>query len=434
MRSLFLAAAFFTVFAATAAKVEISQDRPSALYRAGEEAEFTISVKDDTGVLVRSGQAEWTLDNFGSVKYATGKVELAFMNPFRVKGRMNEEGFLRLNVTACEKTCIWGVGYDVERIRQNEPCPVDFDEYWSSEKARLEKEVPLDPKMKLDAKLSTKTVDCYRVNFATFNGKRIYGFLSVPKDKSKAPFRVRVWVPGAGPGCVKPPVREDEITLTLNVHTFEPEKTIKAQEKRMHEQNRKLADKFNIQNKSAYCALAGISSSREDYWYHDVMLGINRAVDWVCARDDADLSQVTYFGSSQGGGFGLFLNYLNSHFTKAFVAVCAITGHYGFKQNRQNGWPNLFRWQPDRAAAEKNGAYFDGVNFAARIKHPIRFIVGFADNVCAPTAVYAAYNVCPSKDKAIVNAVGSSHDWRTWQKNNKGKAGWMDFDKWLRTR
>ena len=72
--------------------------------------------------------------------------------------------------------------------------------------------------------------------------------------------------------------------------------------------------------------------------------------------------------------------------------------------------------------------------FAARIKHPIRFIVGFADVTCPPAAVYAAYNVCPSKDKHIVHAIGSGHGWYKWHKENRGKPGWMDFNEWLRAK
>ena len=110
--------------------------------------------------------------------------------------------------------------------------------------------------------------------------------------------------------------------------------------------------------------------------------------------------------------------------------------HFGYKQGRDAGWPKLISNQrPEkRAAAERNAAYFDGVNFAARIKTPIRFIVGFIDQTCPPADVYAAYNVCPSKDKAIVNAIGSPHGWGGWYSKNKGKPGWIDFDAWLRSK
>ena len=429
-------AAFGVACAATAAKIEIVQDNADALYKSGEPATFTITVKDDSGGIMKEGTASWTIDNFGTKKLASGSADLAGGNPFSVKGTMNEPGFMRLRVSAHTNSATWGVGYDVGSIRQDEPCPADFDAYWTAEKARLEREVPLDPKMTLDEKLSRAAYNCYRVNFATFNGKRVYGFMCVPTDSSKAPFRVRIRVPGAGPGWISASTTPDEIYLLMNVHAFEPEADIVSQREHMNRQNAALADKFDLPNKTDYCSIAGIAESREDYWYHDIMLGINRAVDWVCARPDVDLGQITYTGSSQGGGFGLFLTYLNGHFTKTFVAVCAITGHYGYRKEWQSGWPNLIAKQrPEkRAAAERNAAYFDGVNFAARIKTPIRFIVGFADQTCPPADVYAAYNACPSSDKAIVNAIGSSHSWHPWYNSNKGSKGFIDFNAWLRTK
>ena len=422
-------------FFAFAAKIEVSQDHADALYRMGEEAVFYVSVKDDGGALLKSGEAKWSLDNFGTEKLGCGSANLADGNPFTVRGKMEREGFLRLRVNAASNSVVWGVGYDVDKIRQSEPCPADFDDYWSAEKARLEREVPLDPKMTLDEGHSTKEYSCYRVSFATFNGKRVYGFLAVPKNAAAAPFRVRVSVPGAGPGATYARTVPGEIKLVMNVHTFEPEATSEAQGVTMRRQNAALAEKFGLPDKKAYCSLAGIAESREDYFYHDVMLGINRAVDWVCARPDVDLNNVSYSGSSQGGGFGLFLTYLNTHFTKAFVAVCAITGHYGYRQNRMSGWPKLIdRQQPaKRAVAERNAAYFDGVNFAARIKTPIRFIVGFADMTCPPADVYAAYNVCPAKDKAIMNAIGSGHSWFDWHAKSLKTATGFDYEAWLRT-
>lgn len=436
MRKMTTLMSAFAAIAAFAATIEVEQDRADALYRTGDEATFAVTVKGDDGAPLKSGTATWTLDNFGSKKFASGRTDLAEGNPFNVKGRMDEAGFLRLQVHSGTNSVVWSVGYDVEKIRQNEPRPADFDEYWTSEKARLEREVPLDPKMTLDERLSTKTYNCYRVNFATFGGKRVYGFMAVPKDSSKAPFRVRVNVPGAGPGVVSAGTGADEIHLVMNVHTFEPKATHEEQRAQMLLQNAVLAERFGLPNRNAYCSIAGIGESREDYWYHDVMLGINRAVDWVCARPDVDLSQITYFGSSQGGGFGLFLCYLNRHFTKALVAVCAITGHYGYRQGRQNGWPNLISGQAEgkRAAAERNAAYYDGVNFAYGIRTPIRFIVGLADTVCPPPDVYAAYNVCPSKDKWIQNAIGSGHNWYPWHEQNARKPGEFNFSVWLRSK
>ena len=433
-RSAALAVAALACQALFADKISVSQDRVDALYSSGETAAFTVSVSGDDGKLLSSGTAKWTLDNFGSKSIASGSADLSQGNPFTVKGSMSEPGFLRLIVKSSTNSVTWGVGYDVTKIRQDEPRPADFDEYWTSEKARLAREVPLDAKMTPDEKLSTKDAEVFRVNFATFGGKRVYGFLAVPRDKSAAPFPLLVEVPGAGPGAVKPwTVRKDAITLVMNVHMFEPAATGEEQRRLMQEANAALSEKFGFK-KPVYCGVIGIGVSRESFHYHDVMLGINRAVDWAAELDGVDKTRVVYSGSSQGGAFGLFLNYLNPRFTKAFIAVAACTGHYASHQRRANGWPQIVASQPNaesKANAEKFARYFDGVNFAAAIRHPVRFLVGFADTTCPPPDVYAAFNACPAKDKEMLNCIGSGHSWAATYSKNRKELGWPDYKEWL---
>ena len=265
------------------AGISIVPDRPSALYRAGEETVFTVTVAGDDGEALKSGEAVWKIDNFGEVEFAAGSADLANGNPFTVKGTMGEPGFLRLIVKSSTNSAVQSVGYDVEKIRQDEPCPADFDEYWAAEKARLEREVPLDARRKFVARLSGERQDVYLVSFATFGGKRVYGFLRVPRLAAK-PLPLVVQVTDAGIGAVGPWINADDaVSLTMNVHTFEPGETAAEQRRRMEEQNAKLSKEFGFK-RTAYCGVIGIGVSREKYHYHDVMLGINRAVDWAVRR------------------------------------------------------------------------------------------------------------------------------------------------------
>ena len=417
---------------------DIVQDRENALYGCGETATFTVRVADSQGGAPTNGLVAWTLDNFGSVKVGSGSADLAKANPFTVRGKLDEPGFLRLTARCDDASKVWSVGYDVGRIRQDEPCPADFDEYWQGEKARLAREVPLDARCEKVDRMCSAARDAYRISFATFNGTRLWGFMTIPTDRSKAPFRTVLRVCDAGTGATGPwSDRTDEITVTMNVFPFEPAANEKEQRKLLDAFNRSQAAKYGLAPGS-YCALCGVGDSREDYFFHDAMLGLARAVDWIAARPEVDPKRLVYFGSSQGGGFGLYLNYLVPRFVRAVFAVPAATGHFGFRQRRQDGWPNLVLHQPaaKRAAAERNAAYFDGVNFAARIRVPVRFIVGFADGCCPPPNVYAAYNVCPSADKAIVNAVGAEHcgsiGWIWWIDNHRGAPSWLDHNAWLR--
>ena len=413
-------------------RIVVTQDREGALYAAGEQAKFSVSVVDDAGVPLKDGSARWTLDNFGTEKVANGQAALAEGNPFSVTGTLAKSGFLRLRVRSGTNSVAWSVGYDVDRIRQDGTRPSDFDCYWRGEQQRLRREVPLDPTCEKVETQSRGRWDVFRISFRTFNGKRVWGFMSVPKDRTQAPFRTRVRICDAGPGAIGPwEANADEVTVTMNVYCFEPGTTGEEQTRRREAMNAEQKAKYGTDRYST----SGIGESREDYYFHDAMLGIDRAVDWLAERPEVDRTRMYYFGSSQGGGFGLYVNYLNGNFAKACFAVPACTGHYGHLQGRQDGWPNLIAAQPEakRAAAEKFAAYFDGVHFAAGIHRPVRFIVGFSDQTCPPPDVYAAFNACASADKAIVNCVGAGHcEFNAWIKANKGKPSWLDHNAWLR--
>jgi len=417
---------------------DISQDRESALYRTGETATFAVRVSDAHGGTLTNGLVEWSLDNFGSVSVGKGVADLANGNPFAVRGTLQEPGFLRLTVRMGKHRRFWGVGYDVDAIRQTEPGPADFDAYWQSEKDRLAREVPLDARCeKIDRQCSSAR-DTYLISFATFNATRVWGFMTIPADRTKAPFRTVMRVCDAGTGATGPwSDRSDEITVTMNVFPFRPAASEKEQAGLLKDLNDGLARRYGLPS-GTYCANCGIGTSREAYFFHDSMLGLARAVDWLAAHPEVDAKRFVYFGSSQGGGYGLYLNYLSPRFVKSVFAVPAATGHYGYRQKRENGWPNLIPNQPaeKRAVAEKLAAYFDGVNFAARIRTPVRFIVGFADGCCPPPDVYSAFNVCPSPDKAIVNAVGAEHcgeiGWAWWIDSHRGAPSWLDYNAWLR--
>jgi len=433
--------AFAALFAcsARADRIVVAQDREDGLYRCGETASFSVSVCDDAGRPLTVGKADWTLDNFGLKSVAKGTADLSAANPFVVRGTLQTPDFLRLKVRAGTNSVSWSVGYDVAAIRQNEPAPADFDAYWRGEQARLAKTVPLDATCELDpVRSKDRPYETHLIGFATFNGTRVWGFMTIPRDRSRAPFATRVRVCDAGYGAWDTwEPSSTEVVVTLNVFDFKPGRTLEENKALVSDMSARWAARHGLK-KGTFYSMAGMGTGRDDYIFHDAMLGLDRAVDWVAQRPEVDPSRIYYIGSSQGGGFGLYLNYLNSHFARACFIVPACTGHYGYKQSRQSGWPQLVKGQPTPekvAVAEKYAGYYDGVNFAAGIRHPVRFVVGFADETCPPADVYSAYNICPAADKGIVNCIGSGHGGTgKWIKANRGKPSWLDCEAWLHER
>lgn len=402
-----VAAAPFWIWAQS---VQIAVDRADQLYQCGESATFTVKVLNKEQQLVRDGTLRVRLTNFGPQEVAVKSFDLAQENPATIVGSLREPGFLKCVADAkLDKSysAQAGAAFEPQKIVAGSERPADFDAFWDAAIKRLAAEVPLDARIEKIDKFCNEKHEGYRVSFATFDNLRVYGFLSVPVGTG--PFPVVVTVPGAGPGVVAPNLGLADrgyIHLFMNVHPFEPADSVEGQKKLYGQQDARVKAEFGVPR---YC-IAG-AATREGYFYYRIMLGINRAVDWVAARPDVDKMRILYTGSSQGGGFGFYLLGLNQNFAKGVIHVPAITDLLGFQKGRDSGWPKLIEnmRESDKAAATLNAPYFDGAHFAPRIKCPVRVSVGFIDNTCPPAAVYAGYNALTVQDRDIVHGLKMPH-------------------------
>jgi len=393
-----------------AQSLEISADRESAIYKVNETATLSLLVKDAQGAVAKEGKLTVELNNFGPLKISNQVFDLADANPVRVSGTLKVPGFMlceaKAHVDGKNATTYFGAAYSPEQIKPGSKRPVDFDQFWDAAVRKLDAQVPADPKIERFPQYCTDKYESFKVSFATFGNKRVYGFLCVPKGKGKFP--VLVNVPGAGPGYANPQTTWAEqgfISFVMNVHPFEPAANKKEQKKLYEEQDVRLREIYGVR----YCQSG--ARSREEYFFYPIILGINRAVNWLSERGDIDKSRFLYMGSSQGGGFGLYLCGLNRNFTKGVIHVPALTDLMGYKEERWSGWPKLIESVPseDKKSAEKLAPYFDGAHFAYRIKCPVRLSVGFIDRTCPPAAVYAGYNSLTVKDRDIMNVVNMPH-------------------------
>lgn len=418
--------------------ITFTADRPDCVYKIGETASLTLAASREDGSELHEGVLRITLDNYGARVFEERDVDLSKDSPVRLEATRATPGFTRVTVTSRTPglevaanpgnpagAYVFGVAFSPEEIRPGTPFPDDFAAFWADAIRKFEETVPVD--LSIEPVPERSAGECYywRVSFGTCGGRRVYGWLSEPKADGLYP--VRVNVPGAGIGAIETEERPDRVTLTMNVHSYrQPEGSspeAEAERQRLYAgQDEEFAKPNGVPR---YCQ-AGIHKSREDYFYYASILGINRAVNWLAARPKCDPAHFDYYGVSQGGGFGLMLAALNPHITRSCIFVPAITDLLGSNvEGRQSGWPQLIENQPpeNREAARKWAPYYCGANFARLIRRPIRFAVGFADMPCAPHSVYAAYNVCPSPDKAILHGIGMGH----------GVYGeiYIALDKWL---
>ena len=419
MRRSSVAAAFFAALFSTSAigssiGFDFKVNHPNCRYQVGEEAVFTVSVTNGAGEKA-SVKANVILDNFGRRRLANVRsVDLAKENPLVVTGRLDRPGFLRLRVegrTASGKwfSGKWAVGYEPEKIRPGSARPADFDAFWDSAVAKFAAQVPIDAKMERDDKASDGEFDCYRVSFATVPaGRRIRGQVAVPKSQGRFP--ATMTVPGAGSGSWGYIRKRGHIGIYLNVVDYEAPVDKADRDEKYAKFNREWGSKSG----RGWYFEGDLFNRREDYFYYGAILGINRAVDWLAKKLPVDGKTFHYEGQSQGGAFGLILAALNKNLTSAQIGEPALTDLSAvLDDGRQSGWPMLGEKFTGNKHYDNVMAilpYFDCAHFAARVKIPTRWFVGFIDDLCPPAAVWAGYNSLPAGSDAImVDCPGLGH-------------------------
>ena len=411
--------------AASAAKVEVAYDHADASYYVGQTATFTVKVLDDAGVPCTNGTVRALLDNFGSVVVTPeATFDLAAANPFKVSGKLDAPGFLRICLRSADvekfptnagsekdggRFYCESVGIAPGSIRLPVARPKDFKEFWTEAIAKYDREIPdKAPEIRLDEQLSDATWNVWRVSFAAPGGRKVHGFVAKEKaaPEGRLPARVQISAAGYGGWSQSPVKIPGHVSLFMTVYPFEPDPACGKKAEYDALDAAALA-KWNVPR---YCH-GGISESREAYFFYPVILANNRAIDWFGTREDVDPMRLTYTGTSQGGGLGFAATALNRRIRRAALFVPALTGLSGYKGGYMSGWPKIVETHPEsvRAEVEKNAPYFDGANFASLIKVPVKVAVGYSDTTCPAPDVWGAFNSIDSYFKEMTPCPRMTH-------------------------
>ena len=384
-------------------QVRVTTDRQDALYQPDEPAVFAISVCGADGGAIRHGQVDAALTLDGGRQIARKFMALE-QHPVTISGTLAAPGFLRCTAAYTQDgqtyTGMGAAGFAPDRIAPTAELPDDFDAFW--EQGRREcAALPLDLQLSPLPQFSTAQADCFALSFAHIDNTRMYGYFSIPKDKTP-PYPAIVSVPSAGIGKPRQPdvawAARGALALDIGVHAVE----LGLPREKYAEYARQFAPSYTAH---------GIPD-REKYYYYRVILGVDRAIAWLTARPDFDRKHLVLTGASQGGGLSLIMAGLNPRVTAVAAAVPALCDHRGAEAGRQPGWPGL-SYVADaevRRQALAMFMYYDAVNFARKIPAAVAVIVGvgFVDTTCCPSSVYAAYNVIRGP-KRIYNAPDVGH-------------------------
>lgn len=389
--------------------VSVTPDHKDWNYKLNETANFEVNVRK-SGTLLDNVQIDYEA---GPVMYPDVKRSITLKDgTLHLKGTLNRQGFYRVKVVAhvngkdYEGLCT--AGFAPEKIQPYAKCPDDFDDFWKKalEEARRNE---LNPTMKLLPDRCTKDDNVYEVSFVNNRpNSRIYGILSVPKAQGHYPALLRV--PGAGvrpyPGdtytasgkCIVLEIGIHGIPVTLDQTVYD-----------------RLLDG----------ALNGYwDTNLEDpnkNYYKRVITGAVRSVDFIASLPEWDGKTLGVTGASQGGFLSIATAALDSRVTFFAAIHDAMCDYEAETKGIAGGWPHYFYNQKADVKRIEGSRYYDGVNFAKRLRpsQVCWFSFGYNDEVVPPTSSYGLYNIVKAKKSLTVYPMTGHYwyqeQWYEWQ-------------------
>ncbi len=393
--------------------VTVTPDHKDWNYKIGETATFRVAV-------LKSGT---TIDNVkvdyeaGPEMYPDVKKEGVTLKDgtMQWKGKMQKAGFYRLKVKAHvgDKTYegLCTAAFSPETLTPTTVEPKDFDAFWQNSISEA-RNISLEPTRTLLPDRCTKDVNVYEVSFQNVRwGSRTFGILCVPVKPGKYPALLRV--PGAG--C-RPyggdiyTASQGAITLEIGVHGIPVT---------MPQQNYDL-----LHNGALDGYWEANLDNRDKMPYKRILLGCIRACDYIASLPEWNGQDLGVTGSSQGGFLSLATAALDTRVTFYGAVHAALCDHTASLKGTACGWPHYFYYDTKNADPKKveTSRYYDGVNFARRIKANGWFSFGYNDEVVPPTTAWATYNtVTAPKEISVYQQTG--HYWYQEQ--------WDEWEAWL---
>jgi cephalosporin-C deacetylase len=406
----------FTQPAEQLVKVIVAPDHADWNYQAGEKVVFTISVLQN-GNPVKNVTLKYEAGPERMVPQKMDSLLLAGGTVVVDAGTLKEPGFLRCVAwaTVNGKTYrgLATAGFQAQQITPTVQMPDDFIAFWDQAKTELAK-VPMDARMTLMPERCTENVNVYHVNLQNYRpGTRLYGILCVPKKEGKYPAILQV--PGAGarpyPGDIAN-AEKGFITFQIGIHGIPVNMDVTVYNNLM---SGALSSYWNYQ-----------LDDKDRYYYKRVYLGCIRANDFIVSLPQYDGKNLAVTGGSQGGALSIVTAALDPRVKYLAALYPALADVTGYLKGRAGGWPHLF----DKSNVMYNNTpekiktvgYYDVVNFAKQIKAPGFYSMGYNDETCPPTSMFAAYNVIAAP-KELYLALETGH-W-TYPEQNEKLNNWL---------
>ena len=273
--------------------------------------------------------------------------------------------------------------------------PDDFDEFWAGV-LRQAAEVSLAPEMAPVPLRTSEDVEVFEASYTSLDHVRIAGWYCRPAGRvGRMP--ALVFAPGYQ---MDPPIPKEWARKGYCVLSLAPRGKLRS------------LRQFNPGYPNL---LTHDIVDRHTYAYRGFYVDAWRGVDFLLSRPEVDSARVGVTGSSQGGGLAITTAAMRPEIRAAaagapylcgFMDAIELTHTYPYEEIN-----DFLRMHPDRRAdVAETLAYFDGINFADRIRCPIVVNIGLQDNVCPPETGRALFARIGAADKELFAYDGHGHD------------------------
>ena len=266
--------------------------------------------------------------------------------------------------------------------------PDDFDAFWADTLAEArahDLDAVFEP-----ADFGLATLEVYDVTYSGFNGERIKGWYMRPSG-SAGPLPAVIEYIGYGGGRAFPIewLPFPSAGFAYLVMDTRGQGSVWSRGD--------TPDASSGANPSAPGFMTQGILDPQTYYYRRLITDAVRAVEAIGTRAEVDSTRIAVSGQSQGGGLsiavaGLLLD------VKVCLADVPFLQHFrrAIEITPDDPYPEIARYlqvHRDKIdAVLRTLSYFEGMNFAARMKARALYSVGIMDTICPPSTVYASYN------------------------------------------
>ncbi len=276
-----------------------------------------------------------------------------------------------------------GVLVAPEEIRTADEEPVDFDEFWKNERARLDN-VPMNPRLEqIDS--GREGIELYTVKLDAGVSEPVTAYLARPVEaKPKSLPIYLTFLDGVNADAYRSRAMDlaarGSVAMIATWHGFDV-----ARDQKFYDEKCGAIQSYKT------------ATSREAFYFREVWVRALRAADYLKSRPEWNGKDFLVGGASLAGAQSIVVAALDPQVTLAFLHTPSHNGFNADLAGRKRGLP--FHWIPDAWMTQQMREavpYCDTAHLAGRIHCECYFATGFCDEVCTPSNVFSAFNNVPA--------------------------------------